>query len=75
MQASRTFIATLSILLLVIIPGIFIILMSIAQQQKPIIDSFGDPTKVILTNQWVETAITASATAHFVKMRATITPQ
>jgi hypothetical protein len=63
MKVSHRFVALLLILLVVLIIGIFVILMSIVESQKPIIDYFPPNPKMRLTNQSLETGIHGTETA------------
>jgi hypothetical protein len=54
----------LAILLVTLIGGIFSILITIEDSQKPFVENFGaDPTTAIMTNQSVGTHLSATSTA------------
>src|SRR5258708_38476446 len=64
LKATRRFLLLLTIMLVVIIGGIMLILMSIAREQT--IDGpmfIGNSTQLMMTNDWINTAIAATATA------------
>jgi len=63
MKLSRRFLIIFAILLLVIVGGIMLILMSIQRSQDWGYEPFGDNPSIIMTNDWVNTAVFATATA------------
>ena len=63
MRTNRRFVALLTILLLAILGGLLITLVAIRNSDEIATEVFGDPTKIIRTTQWIETAIHATETA------------
>jgi len=61
LKPNRRFVVLLTLLLMVLIGGILVILVSIADRQRPFVEDF--PTQPVQTLQWVQTVISASVTA------------